>query len=249
MIDSNVHTFQDSSTVSLCVLTKIPTWDYKTINPRSTQEIHIYQVQEGVLLSSYNCRHHWPLGPGISTTSTSLTHFMVTQVSDGRASPRKKEGKRNENKSLGAALYSHVSFLKPQCKPVGSNLTANSVISQNAPHHLENLRQNVWSSLNLQNKIPLSSGGFKTLSLSPEYIYMCVECTLVVVGKGASLVCFLFSTNPIKILKSPQDQIREKLCLHLEMRWIPFCFETVSITMERQADRWEPGLGIKKDLA
>lgn len=196
MIDSNVHTFQDSSTVSLCVLTKRPTWDYKTINPRSTQEIHIYQVQKGVWLSSYNCRHHWPLGPG--------THFMVTQVSDGKASLHKKEGKRNENKPLGVALYSHVSFLKPQCKPVGSNLTANSVISQNVPH-LENLRQNVWSSLNLQMKIPLSSGGFKTLSLSPEYIY---GCMLSAHGGGregcfSSVVCFLFSTNPIKILKSP----------------------------------------------
>ena len=64
---------------------------------------------------------------------------------------------------------------------------------------------------------------------------------MVVVGKGASLLSSAAASQQIllRIPKSLQHQIREKLWFHLEMRCRTFCFKTMSRTIERQAEWWE----------
>lgn len=104
-------------------------WDNK---PKiSTRDIHILDSwEEGVFAILLS------LEPAISTTT--LSHFMVTQVCDGTTSLSKREEKgKNENNPLATAVHSHLSFLQSQRKPVGSNLTADLVTTHNIAH-LEN---------------------------------------------------------------------------------------------------------------
>lgn len=145
-----------------------------TINPRSVQETHIEQIRErkasGYILTPADTTGTWVL-------HTTLPHFMGCDA--GWAWARKK-GEEMENKPLEAAFPPHLSFLQRPCKLVGSNLST-IVTSQNIPH-IENQGQMHGCSLILGIRAPLSSDGFKELSLSSQYILK--QVSVVVVGGG-----------------------------------------------------------------
>lgn len=124
-------------------LNKIPTWECKTMNPRSVQEVHIYiRCMRGrcfVTLIIVDITGTWDL-------QHHPNRFMVTQVCDGRTTMSKKAvEKRNENKPYGGCFAPSLIAPVPAEACRQQPHSQLKVASQTIPH-LENQGQSVMES-------------------------------------------------------------------------------------------------------